>query len=554
MTTKLIDRRITLLVLFIGPAVTLVVSPTVSYDPINLIKVLALTTISFAGFGLLMSSPRMFKDRLSRKFWLTISFFIFSMFSTFLFSGAPKGQQFWGTFGRQTGILTYFSLLLLLVLVAVTADLLFYRKIVLSLIITGIPITIYALVQVANLDPVGWSSKDIFATLGNSNFLSAFQGLVSVVCVVLAFESKINSLKRFSLIVFAIIDMSIVLRSGSIQGFMIFVAGIGVGGYLILRKLIKSNWPLFTYSLISCLGTVFAVLGLVNKGPFSKFIYQESILFRADYMHAGWAMTLKRPFFGVGMDSYGDWYRTVRGLISTTRTGPERTANTAHNIFLDISSNGGFPFLIVYLTLLALAFTSAIKLIKSSRNLDFIFIAIFSSWISYQIQAAISINQVGVGVWGWILTGALIGYSRMDLIPTSTSVNSKNKKTSTLPPGAALLSLIFMFIGFLVAFVPLNADLKYRAAINQGRLDLMMQSTTLPGSNSWVLSRTLEAAINNKFIEQAKVLNKQLRENYPLEIYGWKTLYLLATNPTEKELAVVTLHKLDPFNPNNPKS
>ena len=554
MTTKLIDRRITLLVLFIGPAVTLVVSPTVSYDPINLIKVLALTTISFAGFGLLMSSPRMFKDRLSRKFWLTISFFIFSMFSTFLFSGAPKGQQFWGTFGRQTGILTYFSLLLLLVLVAVTADLLFYRKIVLSLIITGIPITIYALVQVANLDPVGWSSKDIFATLGNSNFLSAFQGLVSVVCVVLAFESKINSLKRFSLIVFAIIDMSIVLRSGSIQGFMIFVAGIGVGGYLILRKLIKSNWPLFAYSLISCLGTVFAVLGLVNKGPFSKFIYQESILFRADYMHAGWAMTLKRPFFGVGMDSYGDWYRTVRGLISTTRTGPERTANTAHNIFLDISSNGGFPFLIVYLTLLALAFTSAIKLIKSSRNLDFIFIAIFSSWISYQIQAAVSINQVGVGVWGWILTGALIGYSRMDLIPTSTSVNSKNKKTSTLPPGAALLSLIFMFIGFLVAFVPLNADLKYRAAINQGRLDLMMQSTKLPGSNSWVLSRTLEAAINNKFIEQAKVLNKQLRENYPLEIYGWKTLYLLATNPTEKELAVVTLHKLDPFNPNNPKS
>ena len=554
MTTKLIDRRITLLVLFIGPAVTLVVSPTVSYDPINLIKVLALTTISFAGFGLLMSSPRMFKDRLSRKFWLTISFFIFSMFSTFLFSGAPKGQQFWGTFGRQTGILTYFSLLLLLVLVAVTADLLFYRKIVLSLIITGIPITIYALVQVANLDRVGWSSKDIFATLGNSNFLSAFQGLVSVVCVVLAFESKINSLKRFSLIVFAIIDMSIVLRSGSIQGFMIFVAGIGVGGYLILRKLIKSNWPLFAYSLISCLGTVFAVLGLVNKGPFSKFIYQESILFRADYMHAGWAMTLKRPFFGVGMDSYGDWYRTVRGLISTTRTGPERTANTAHNIFLDISSNGGFPFLIVYLTLLALAFTSAIKLIKSSRNLDFIFIAIFSSWISYQIQAAVSINQVGVGVWGWILTGALIGYSRMDLIPTSTSVNSKNKKTSTLPPGAALLSLIFMFIGFLVAFVPLNADLKYRAAINQGRLDLMMQSTKLPGSNSWVLSRTLEAAINNKFIEQAKVLNKQLRENYPLEIYGWKTLYLLATNPTEKELAVVTLHKLDPFNPNNPKS
>jgi hypothetical protein len=34
----------------------------------------------------------------------------------------------------------------------------------------------------------------------------------------------------------------------------------------------------------------------------------------------------------------------------------------------------------------------------------------FTAWTCYQVQSLISINQVGLALWGWILTGALIAY------------------------------------------------------------------------------------------------------------------------------------------------
>ena len=120
-------------------------------------------------------------------------------------------------------------------------------------------------------------------------------------------------------------------------------------------------------------------------------------------------MTLDHPFFGVGLDSYGDWYRSSRGLISTLRSGPERTANTAHNIFLDISSNGGLPLAISYFAIIIYAFLSGIRVLRQNSNFNPVFVSIFSSWFGYLIFSAISINQIGVGIWGWILTGCVIG-------------------------------------------------------------------------------------------------------------------------------------------------
>jgi hypothetical protein len=44
---------------------------------------------------------------------------------------------------------------------------------------------------------------------------------------------------------------------------------------------------------------------------------------------------------GVGLDSYGDFYRPFRSLEAVTRTGPQRVTNTAHNIFLDVTTGAG---------------------------------------------------------------------------------------------------------------------------------------------------------------------------------------------------------------------
>jgi O-antigen ligase len=65
-------------------------------------------------------------------------------------------------------------------------------------------------------------------------------------------------------------------------------------------------------------------------------------------------MTIDNPIFGVGLDSYGDWYRRSRTIEATLRRGPDVTSNAAHNAFLDISSYGGFPLVLIYIVLIIL--------------------------------------------------------------------------------------------------------------------------------------------------------------------------------------------------------
>jgi len=124
-------------------------------------------------------------------------------------------------------------------------------------------------------------------------------------------------------------------------------------------------------------------------------------------MHAGWQMTLDHPLFGVGLDSYGDWYRQARGEITTLRGSADRNSNAAHSVFLDISSNGGVPLLIAYLFILGVIAVSAFRAWKKlGKNYDVVFTCLTSTWAAFHFQALISINQIGVAVWGWTIGGA----------------------------------------------------------------------------------------------------------------------------------------------------
>jgi len=426
-----------------------------------------------------------------------------------------------------------------------------------SLVLTSIPVLIYCLVQIAGLDPVGWSAKDTFATFGNTNFLSAFLGMSALASFVLAFDKNQTLIRKISLVAITILSALIILDTGSIQGFMILVAGLGVAGYLYIRSTRKLSKLRIPYVILGLLGLILTGLGVTNKGPLASFIFQPSILYRADYMHAGWVMTLQHPIFGIGLDSYGDWYREARGFISTTRTGPERTANTAHNIFLDLSSNGGLPLILSYIALLVFALIIGFRWIRKNKHFDPYFVAIFSCWVAYQIQALVSINQMAVGIWGWMLNGALIGYGLS--APLANNVENvrkaKNKKSSTLPASSGALALLFGVVGFALAYIPFNADAKFKTASMSANLNLLMKSVDLPGATSWHLSQTLGSAITNNFPDQSKVLVTKMLSRYPRDVYGWKMLYYMTSStPKEKQSAITKLSQLDPFNPDNPKS
>ena len=550
MNSNAILKRISQMLLVVSPMATLAISPFANYDPINLIKLLIITSIAFAVLGLIVSDYSNLKKRLKKNLVITSVLFLCALLSPILFSGAPKTQQFWGMFGRNTGFLTYLSLFFILIGATIIQSTNFYKNVVWSLVITSVLVSIYALFQIVHMDPVGWSTFDIFATLGNANFLSAFLGMSALASLVLIFEKKLNKARKTGLLVLALVQIFIILYSKSIQGFMILLVGLIILSYFVLADIIKIKYFQLPFFLMMTLGTVLTILGISNKGPLSKLLYQETILFRMDYWHAGWKMIQSHPLTGVGIDSYGDWYRTVRGSISALRTTPDRTANTAHNIFLDVASSGGFPLLITYLALLALAFWSSLKVFKRRNSFDPVFIALFSCWCAYQIQACVSINQVGVGVWGWLLTGSLIGYEKCDLQIVATKVSNRKKdRLVVLPPMAGLVAFLFTSVGFILAFIPFQADVKFKTAIQTKDLVKMMSSVNQVGTTAWHITLVLESAATSGFTPQAIELDDELLKKFPRDFYAWKMRYILQADPMIKAAALQKLREIDPDNP-----
>lgn len=131
-----------------------------------------------------LSLPNLFK--------ICIASLLIALFVSFAFSGAPIGQQLWGSFGRNTGLLTYISLIGILLAATAIRTEEFTEKLVKVLILTNIPIGIYCIIQILGLDPVNWSSFAPFGTLGNVNFLSAFLGMCATAGFLLIFQMSLS--------------------------------------------------------------------------------------------------------------------------------------------------------------------------------------------------------------------------------------------------------------------------------------------------------------------------------------------------------------------------
>jgi hypothetical protein len=433
-----------------------------------------------------------------------------------------------------------------------------YERIVWSLITTVSIMSGYCLIQIAKLDPISWSAYFPFGTLGNVNFLSGFMGVGLVPIFVLATSSQLTSRRRLMLGGLFILGSFVLLKSDSTQGVVALVVGLST--YLLVRLWYVNRIIFIAALVLYLMGSVFLVLGLVDKGPFRTLIYQFTTLFRADYMLAGINMLLSNPLTGVGIDSYDDWYRTERGIISALRTSLNRTANSAHNISLDLAAGGGFPLLISYLALLAAILYSIIKGFKKGFARDPIFLALSMAWLAYHVQASVSINQIGVGVWGWILGGSLIGYSALSENGESVKTIEGRKKhkrqnfgvnrglPNTPPPLSLISSTALLAIGFTLSFLPFKTDVDFMRATNQGSAESMLKVTNLPMANTFMLTNATSSALKAGLTDVATTITERLVSRFPRNIYGWTVIHERSNFFGEKgEIALQQISQLDPY-------
>jgi len=563
--SKEVELRLTRWVSIGALGVTLLVTDRVSNEPVNVGKMLLLITIAGASFALTVTSYKQ-AWRESKALLSTLLVFLLISTISIILSTDPWERGFFGASGRNTGLLTYTGLSVLLLATSFFRTVKSIRLILSALLASALINLIYCFVAISGHDIFAWKNpyNSILGTFGNPDFISAFMGIFVTALTGLLFVSRIQ-LKYKPLIGLLILaSIYVIKQSLALQGFLVAIAGACIVIFFYLRSATNSKWIILAYSGVISLGGLIVLFGTLQKGPLSSLLYKPSVSYRGEYWQAGINMGMQNPFTGVGMDSYGTFYRMFRASSAAISPGVNVQTDTAHNVFIDIFAGIGILGFISYLVLIGLILRASYKLAMARRAYDPLFVILFTSWFTYQLQSFISINQIGLAVWGWVLGGALLAYSSITdrneqlekLIPASKEEKfkktKKGVKAASVPISAAQALSLFIgsSLGFLIALPPFLADAKMRQALESKDVDRIVAQ-----ANAWPIdasrtNRIIVELANSDLISQAQGLAIKSVVNFPSDYASWITLYQLTpTDSKEREVQRTKLHELDPFNP-----
>lgn len=564
MFNKAAEKTTAQFVLLGTPFITVFLMTTTVTDPVNATKLAASGFFAFALFLNFIFFNFSINWANFRIFILLACCFVVASLNAVFQSDSPLTQNIYGSYGRNTGFIAYLLMIFICLGVLNLRQLDSFKKIIWALLIAGTINVIYCGWVLAFGDFLTWTNPygNILGLFGNPDFISAFLGIF--ISTILAYLTSRESSWGIRLGALALAGIAFVevLKSHAIQGVVVTVAGVGVIAFYHIRSKFKSVIPTIAYLAFSVFVGVLAILGTLQKGPLD-FVYKRSVSLRGSYWKSAINMGMDHPLSGVGMDAYGDWYRRERPEIALINMpGAHITSNAAHNVILDFFAYGGWPLLLSYLAMLTMGAIAIVKVTLRKRQYDRVFVSMTLIWACYQLQSIISINQIGLAIWGWLLTGALIAYEFTTRNTPEENLHKKfeknNNKKVTSGNSAGIISPqlvagIGCVIGLFVAVPPLSADMKWRSALDSKSADQVvtaLKPTYLTPSDSMRFAQAVQLFGNSNLLDQAREIAIQGTKYNPDFFDGWKVLYYLSNStPAEKAESLKNMKRLDPRNP-----
>jgi hypothetical protein len=532
---------------------------------VNVTKLFALGGVAAAAMAVLLAFGLQELWASSKVLVVFVGLFLVAGLNAIINSEGPLTQNLYGAYGRNTAFIAYLLLISVILSAAVLRRENSFKYLIWGLFGAGLVNVVYCTWVIAFGDFIPWSNPygNILGTFGNPNFIGAFLGLFAASMVAYSLKQGASVVVRSGVLVVFLITVYAIIDSNAIQGRVLVAAGLGIVGFYFIRSKFEAMIAQIIYVVfIGTVGT-FALLGALQIGPLTKYIYKNTVSLRGEYWQAGWNMGSEHPFTGVGFDTYGDWYRRARDTQALILPGPGVTTNAAHNVPFDIFAFGGWPLFVTYLAILGLSVIAIIKVTLRNRKYDAVFVTLTTAWLCYQLQSIISINQIGLAVWGWLLGGALISYeiATRPLDSESQGTQGKGlanrvakKKQGEAIVTSTLIAGVGAVIGLLIAVPPYSADAKWRSATVSQDITKVEEALT-PGYLNPANSHKYATAV--QLLESSQLFDIALKyaqigvEFNSNNFDAWRVLYLIKnSSPEEKALALENMKRLDPKNPN----
>jgi O-antigen ligase/NADH:ubiquinone oxidoreductase subunit 6 (subunit J) len=417
-----------------------------------------------------------------------------------------------GSWQRLQGTYTTFSyLIIFLSIIANLRKREQVNRLITTVIIASLPISLYGLLQRYQIDPIPWGgnvSVRIAANMGNSIFVAAYLIMVfplTVGRILDAFKAILseneansekgdNSLKHIVLatiyVFIAALELIAIYMSGSRGPLLGLMAGIYFM-VLLFSVYWRKKWLTFSAIGAAILGAAFLAVFNMSNGPLEALKNSPAIGRFGNLLNPEsnsalvrkyiWEGTVKlvgihdplkfpdgttdkfnilRPIIGYGPETmyvaYNQFYQPQLGQVEKRNASPDR----AHNETWDSIVITGFSGLLVYLSIFSAVFYYGLKwqdLIKTNRNIYSFFACLIGGGLIGSIMLILlkGIEYLGVGLPLGMLVGLVVYITGYALYSFSIK-DEYNRNNPYLPVLIVLFSAIvghFVEINFGIAIV-----------------------------------------------------------------------------------------------------
>jgi O-antigen ligase len=435
--------------LTLGAAVVTLYFNSKIQDPFNSPKMWLLLAISSWLLGYLVFDFRNLIKSLNLKLF---SIFVFLFIGTGLFAAINTDVPYIAYLGeiqRRNGFLSYLALTIIAITSAFYIRIDSVKRINYVAFFTGLALAVYGLMQISGVDFVKWNNpyNAIISTVGNPNFAGAIMAMMAAIIFGPVLNKGFNKIFRVLSLILVLTLLFTIYLSDARQG-LISIA-IGVGFYTLIWVYQQNQKLGHVFAGLGGVIGIFSILGMLQVGPLTSILYKGSVSVRGYYWRAGIKMFTENPLTGVGLDRYGAYFKEYREVKYPLTYGFNITSSNAHDLPIQLFATGGIFFGLSYLLLTFFILFRGIIAIKSSQGMNQLLItSIFSAWLAYQAQSIISIDNIGISVWGWLLGGAVVGLS-IKTDPSTETTNLKKKQMGTTSLIQPLVSMGFLIVAII---------------------------------------------------------------------------------------------------------
>ena len=537
-------------------------------DPYNLPKLYVLVICAGAILTYLILNFTLIKNLNIKLILIFISLFTLSLLTSAVASDQSLYKTLIGAIYRNNGLFAYLSIMIIFFTIAINKSIKFINQLILYFGYLGfllICIGLYQRSEASLISPAA-AAISVKLTLGNIDYAAALLGLTGIATLFLLLNSRTLLFNRILFLISLYFHYILLFDSPAKQGRVILVGGsflvfsfwLSTNSKTILKKIGIIFW---FFSLVM---GIFTVSALFRFGPL-KTMFSDDMRSLTDRYYqwlAAIEMIKDKPFFGVGMDAFGDWHRRYNSPEGFNRIvlGGGAPVDNPHNLFLHLGATGGLTLLIGYLALTGFILYRGLLSLKRSPD-PFLAGCLFSIWLAFQAQSIISIDQIGLSCWAWAVAGCIVSLSYLSPTKDNESISQLSKNNDKRPVKLILVISIICQLPSIYMVPILVNHIELGNRVNALRLtneqakvkqntDLLLKSS-LRNKEPYFRANIVRLMAQVNQLDSARDLAIDSTKRFPSDYESWNTLAKFYEATGQKSLAIEPRRKsieLDPMN------